>query len=160
MVYAYTNDNSCSNNDTMFIYVYTSLYITLSTYIFYMYVYYILQSKYEALLSIKDEDDRTAAKIRLEIIDNILTLKCPRCQIAFCDYDGCAALSCGINTCRCGFCAYCLTDCGTDAHAHVPRCPENTKGIYLNLADFKVLHSRKRGVRIRERLQRVSNDIR
>ena len=42
MVYAYTNDNSCSNNDTMFIYVYTSLYITLSTYIFYMYVYYIL----------------------------------------------------------------------------------------------------------------------
>ena len=119
-----------------------------------------LQSKYEALLSIKNEDDRTAAKLRLDIIDDILTLKCPRCKIAFCEYDGCAALTCGSNTCRCGFCAYCMKDCGVDAHAHISQCIENTKGIYLNLADFKVLHSRKRRLRIQRKLQSVRNDIR
>lgn len=63
---------------------------------------------------------------RLHIVENILTLKCPRdaCKAAFIDFDGCFALTC--SRCRCGFCAYCLQDCGTDAHQHVANCRHNT----------------------------------
>jgi hypothetical protein len=62
---------------------------------------------------------------RKTIIEDILTLKCPRtkCRRAFVDFDGCFALTC--TACRCGFCAYCLSDCGADAHRHVVKCPHN-----------------------------------
>ena len=46
------------------------------------------------------------------IIENILTLCCPRCKQAFVDFDGCFALSC--SRCGAGFCAYCLADCGDE----------------------------------------------
>ena len=36
--------------------------------------------------------------------------------------DRCFALQCG--SCPCNFCAVCLHDCGTDAHAHVATCGE------------------------------------
>ena len=67
------------------------------------------------------------AEMRRHIVDNILTLCCPRCGQAFIDFDGCCALSC--PRCRCAFCAYCQEDCGTDsaAHNHVPRCPWNAR---------------------------------
>ena len=65
-------------------------------------------------------------KHRLKIIDDIFTLKCPRCKMAFLDYDNCAwadlcetmkpaspssvskgsAISC--SACKCGFCSFCL----------------------------------------------------
>mmetsp|Transcript_3022 Transcript_3022/g.8731 ORF Transcript_3022/g.8731 Transcript_3022/m.8731 type:complete len:1063 (+) Transcript_3022:1610-4798(+) len=48
-----------------------------------------------------------------------INLKCPRCKTVFNDYDGCNALSCGVPTCRAGFCAVCLKDCGSDAHKHI-----------------------------------------
>ncbi|GMI36594.1 hypothetical protein TrCOL_g970 [Triparma columacea] len=59
---------------------------------------------------------------RIEICDDILTLKCPRagCRQAFLEFEGCFALKC--SKCDCGFCACCLKDCGTDAHSHVARC--------------------------------------
>ncbi len=41
----------------------------------------------------------------------------------FLDFDGCFALTCG--RCGCGFCAYCLADCGQDAHSHVAGCSRN-----------------------------------
>ena len=76
-------------------------------------------------------------KHRLKIIDDIFTLKCPRCKMAFLDYDNCAwalpgliidycettapapwipsssmskgsAISC--SACKCGFCSFCLED--------------------------------------------------
>ncbi|KAJ8600318.1 hypothetical protein CTAYLR_000626 [Chrysophaeum taylorii] len=37
-------------------------------------------------------------------------------------FNGCFALTCHRPGCRCGFCAYCLADCGDDAHAHVGQC--------------------------------------
>ena len=51
----------------------------------------------------------------------------PRSNIAFSfnlrrymvDFDGCFALNC--SRCRAAFCAYCLADCGKDAHMHVGR---------------------------------------
>jgi len=68
---------------------------------------------------------------RREIVENILTLKCPRCKTAFVDFDGCFALSC--SQCGCGFCAYCLSDCGNSAaaHEHVRACPNS-----LNRGDY------------------------
>ena len=59
-------------------------------------------------------DATTAA--RKHIIDSILTLQCPHCHTAFCEFTDCLALKC---KCGCGFCAVCMSDCGADAHAHV-----------------------------------------
>lgn len=67
-----------------------------------------------------DEEQRAIFAARRHIIEKILTSACPRCSQAFLDFDGCCALTC--NRCACGFCAYCLADCGHDAHAHVARC--------------------------------------
>mmetsp|Transcript_24412 Transcript_24412/g.44151 ORF Transcript_24412/g.44151 Transcript_24412/m.44151 type:complete len:701 (-) Transcript_24412:511-2613(-) len=60
--------------------------------------------------------------LRLKIIDDILTLRCPRCRQAFLDFEGCFAISC--SGCSCKFCGWCLEDCGnSDAHPHVKACP-------------------------------------
>jgi hypothetical protein len=51
-------------------------------------------------------------------IAEAVLMKCPRCATPFCDYDGCNALTCSKPDCGAAFCAVCLKDCGTDAHAH------------------------------------------
>ena len=53
----------------------------------------------------------------------LLNDKCPRCQAVFLDFTGCCALTC--PRCNCGFCAWCLQDCGADAHQHVAGCRSN-----------------------------------
>jgi hypothetical protein len=75
---------------------------------------------------------------------NELNLKCPRCQSAFLDYDGCNALTCAVPNCRAAFCAICLKDCGSDAHQHVM----NTHGG--GLFDKEAFH---KGVKIRAQKQ-------
>jgi hypothetical protein len=67
--------------------------------------------------------DRQVHEARTKIVEELLTLRCPRpdCQQAFIDFEGCFALKCG--RCGCGFCAWCLADCGEDAHQHVAACP-------------------------------------
>jgi hypothetical protein len=62
------------------------------------------------------------------LIEEVLNLHCPRqtCKAVYIDFDGCCALTCG--RCKCGFCAWCLKDCGADAHAHVAGCKENQMG--------------------------------
>lgn len=64
-------------------------------------------------------------KLRNHIIEEVLTLRCPRCKQAFLDFDGCFALSC--SSCPCGFCGWCLSDCGSDAHEHVKSCQSKPK---------------------------------
>ena len=66
-------------------------------------------------LQLKENNEK--ARELFNSLTEEINLKCPRCKIAFYDYDGCNALSCG--SCRAGFCAICLKDCGTDAHSHV-----------------------------------------
>jgi len=88
-------------------------------------------------------------KKKLEIIETIFTLKCPRCRLAFVDYSGCAALTC--QGCGCGFCAYCLKDCDKDAHSHFQsnhgKCPTEKGPIFP--ADGQWLeHQRKRKERL------------
>jgi hypothetical protein len=66
-------------------------------------------------------------RLRMTVVDDILTLRCPRCKTAFLDFEGCFALSCG--TCPCKFCGWCLHDCGSqDAHPHVKKCPHKEPG--------------------------------
>ena len=67
-----------------------------------------------------------ADKIRNHILEEILTMKCPRCTKAFFYFDGCFAVSCG--NCPCSFCGWCLEDCGSDAHKHVAHCPVKPQG--------------------------------
>mmetsp|Transcript_14099 Transcript_14099/g.30921 ORF Transcript_14099/g.30921 Transcript_14099/m.30921 type:complete len:246 (+) Transcript_14099:1543-2280(+) len=74
--------------------------------------------------------DREALRVRTHIVDEILTLKCPRCGKAFVDFEACFALSCedfAGHGCGSEFCGFCLTLCGNDedAHQHVAQCPHN-----------------------------------
>eukprot|EP00521_Asterionellopsis_glacialis_P008356 CAMPEP_0195289212 /NCGR_PEP_ID=MMETSP0707-20130614/5584_1 /TAXON_ID=33640 /ORGANISM="Asterionellopsis glacialis, Strain CCMP134" /LENGTH=872 /DNA_ID=CAMNT_0040349191 /DNA_START=201 /DNA_END=2819 /DNA_ORIENTATION=+ len=89
------------------------------------------------------EDYRLASlppnQMRMKIVDDILTLRCPRCRQAFLDFDGCFALRC--NMCPCGFCGWCLQDCGSDAHSHVLDCTTKPKGhrdYYGTLEQFEL----------------------
>ena len=75
----------------------------------------------EQLLAM-DEQQRCVHAKKLEIVD-LLTDACPRCKQAFLDFNGCCALYC--SRCPCGFCAWCLEDCGADAHGHVANCRHN-----------------------------------
>jgi len=83
---------------------------------------------------------QNVSRHRSHIAENILTLKCPRCSRAFVDFTGCMALTCSAG---CKFCAWCLVDCGSDAHAHVQMCPLNllNRGSYGGSEEqFKSVH--------------------
>ena len=100
--------------------------------------------------------------LRKQIIEEILTLKCPRCKLAFLDFDGCFALSC--MGCKCGFCAYCLEDCGNDAHRHVANCRYNIapgKGVFGDARIFERAQKERRTRLLRSFLvDQVGTDMR
>ena len=79
---------------------------------------------------IKEIVHRRAAETKLDAarhhIHEILTLKCPRCNQAYFDFDGCAALTC--SSCGTCFCAWCGDDAGRDGHNHVTSCPAKPPG--------------------------------
>ena len=64
-------------------------------------------------------------RLRNKVVNEILTLRCPRCEQAFFDFDGCFSIKC--NNCPCSFCGWCLEDCGDDAHPHVRMCKFKAK---------------------------------
>lgn len=53
--------------------------------------------------------------------------------MAFLDYDNCSAITCA--ACKCGFCSYCLEDCGKDAHQHFykngSKCPHEGGPLFI-----------------------------
>ena len=65
------------------------------------------------------EEQREIKRLRDHVIDELLTLKCPRadCRQPFVDFDGCVALQC--SRCNAAFCGLCQEDCGRDGHQHV-----------------------------------------
>jgi hypothetical protein len=74
-------------------------------------------------------EDQHVLQARDHILNNILTLKCPRCAKPFIDFTNCCALTCmdeAGNGCNASFCAFCLKLCDGDAHKHVAHCPKNT----------------------------------
>jgi len=97
---------------------------------------------------------------RKHIIDNILTLKCPRCGQAFVDFNGCMALTCSRGGCNCGFCALCLKDCGTDAHAHVASCASSGGNVFGSFEDFEKHQVRRKELAVKEYLGRFPEELR
>jgi len=89
--------------------------------------------------------DRAITDDVVHIVDTILTLRCPACQLAFVDFDACALLQC-----RCGvkFCGFCLHPNAT--HGHVAECRENPlhgrgeQGVYVTRPEWeRAQHARK-----------------
>lgn len=80
-------------------------------------------------------------KHKNKIAEDLLTLHCPECGMAFLDFSGCFALWCAL--CDCAFCAYCQASCrneNNDAHAHTARCPYNIapgKSIFSTRSVFE-----------------------
>jgi len=90
------------------------------------------------------EEEKQLSDGAKRIIEEILQLSCPRCGQAFPEtldgdigFDGCFALSCSRQGCRCEFCAYCLADCGDNAHSHITggQCLVNTDRELFNTAE-------------------------
>ena len=104
-----------------------------------------MNAEFEKIQKIADADERQAAVARLMIVDNLLVLRCPRCTAVFADFDGCFALKCHRNACGAAFCAWCLQDCGADAHAHVQTCAQgNGRGYYGTKEEFEEHHRLRR----------------
>ena len=93
---------------------------------------------------------------RKHVIERILTLACPRCSRAFLGFEECFAIKCSAwvkddpNSC-CQFCAYCLKDCGQDAHPHVLDnvCPGN-RGLFQSVEVFEDVQRNRRERMLRE----------
>lgn len=94
-----------------------------------------------------DKDNCAAHKLHKQIVDDVLNLRCPKCNAVFYDFSGCFAVSC---ECRESFCGWCLKGCGHDAHAHVANCPENPQPgkVFGKIEDFMRHHDRRRERRI------------
>jgi hypothetical protein len=84
-----------------------------------------LRQQLEAKLAEYSAADGDVKRHTDAIVERFVNISCPRCRAVFVDFSDCTALTCSQSTCKAGFCAWCLTDCGDDAHQHVPRCPEN-----------------------------------
>jgi hypothetical protein len=95
---------------------------------------------------------------RMKVVDEILTLRCPRCSQAFLDFSGCFALKCDV--CSCGFCGWCLQDCGADAHSHVLVCagrPAGHTGYFGEFKQFEAAQNKTRLSRLQDRLRGMSD---
>ena len=69
--------------------------------------------------------------------------KCPRCRSAYIfDPDGgeCFAIKCN-DACKAAFCAWCLADCGEDAHEHVANCSSNQEPRPQRGSSSRPVHS-------------------
>jgi hypothetical protein len=95
---------------------------------------------------------------RKHITNSMLTLKCPRCGMAWDDFDGCCALKC--KYCSCAFCAYCTADCGTNAHEHVQTCQYGKGAGYHGHGMLPAAHKRLRTERVQEYLPTLAPEVR
>jgi hypothetical protein len=91
-------------------------------------------------------------------ITELLTLKCPRCGMAWGELHGNCTLTC--SHCNCGFCAYCTTDCGTGAHKHVLTCPyAKGAGLFGN-SGLSAAHKQLRTERLQAYLPTLAPEVR
>ena len=115
------------------------------------------------------EHQRTVLHHSQQIVENILNLKCPKCQWVFVDFTGCFALTCSNASCKCHFCGWCLKDCGSDqdTHRHVATCkknPSNCPDFYGRQEQFEDVHKASRQKQARDYLRtildpRVQRDV-
>lgn len=108
-----------------------------------------------------DEMQREVYFLRLKIINEILNPQCPRCQFAYIDFEGCFALTCGNDSCKAAFCAWCEADCGSDAHPHVLQCPHSiTKQYHGTLIELHAVRNGIRKEKIANLLATIKPDVR
>jgi phage FluMu protein Com len=119
-----------------------------------------MREEWEKIMKMEG-DERRAHIVRHELVNDVLNLRCPRCKLVFADFEGCFALTCSSTTCRCGFCAWCLKDCGADAHSHVPHCPESREpgAISSTLAAFDDHHRRRREKIVHEKFLQEPTEV-
>ncbi len=94
-------------------------------------------------------------RLRLGIVERDLPLRCPRCKTPFVEFEGCLALVCG--SCRCGFCALCLRDCGHDAHEHFYATHGDIHEIY-NMGRYRDTHRAARTAAIAAAVRALAPD--
>ena len=96
------------------------------------------KERFEAELAAKSEGERRTLGARRHI-EEMMDLHCPKCRAVFGQFVGCAALVCAYAGCHAHFCAFCLVDCGGDAHAHVRTCRLNPKQneYFVSEAEWK-----------------------
>lgn len=112
-----------------------------------------VRAEYERILAIKNKIEQDSEILKIEIIEKILVLKCPRCRLAFQDFLNCCAITC---RCGAGFCAWCLQDQGADAHAHVMHCnekPEDVQGVFCEPPVWEAHQVKRRKALVLQRLQ-------
>ena len=108
-----------------------------------------------------DEAARKVERAFHHITPQLLTLRCPRCHSAFLDFNGCCAVQCSF--CPCNFCAYCLTDCGTDAHRHVAHCDLNnhpTKDVFNSQENVEAAQRQRKESLVQLYLSTLGPDLR
>ena len=94
-----------------------------------------------------ENEERKAQDVARNIVDTILTLRCPnrKCQKAFLDFDGCFTLEC--HQCGVSFCAWCVRfndwNHGT-VHQHVDRCDAASRAGTQHPFYIFVEHQRER----------------
>ncbi|KAK3285890.1 hypothetical protein CYMTET_6522 [Cymbomonas tetramitiformis] len=115
-----------------------------------------LTAEFQRIQAMTDRTEREAAILRMEIVDEILTRRCPTCRTAFHDFEGCFALTCASVTCNQKFCAWCLkpSEPGVEIHEHVGNCPEGDRTIYAPIERFFAHHRARCGQLIEARLAR------
>lgn len=118
------------------------------------------KAKFEEMLKATAAEQHKLLNAKKHIVEKILTLSCPRCGQAFIDFNGCCALTCSRQGCNCGFCAYCLEDCGGDAHTHVASCPmgRDFGGVFCSEQTFKRAQLERRRLMVVKYLDRSGFD--
>lgn len=98
-----------------------------------------------------------------KIAEDLLTLHCPECGMAFIDFSNCFALWCAL--CNCAFCAYCQQSCRrerNDAHSHVAQCEYNVapgKSIFASRKLFEHSQNLRRVRKLSEYLAQLSRPL-
>lgn len=103
---------------------------------------------------------------RRRVIDECLTIRCPKCATAFEDFSACAALTC--SSCNIGFCAKCLEahfDTSAAIHEHVKKCTDGgalaADGSYfIDLATWHKNNLRRAKRKVEAYLASLSQELR
>jgi len=104
------------------------------------------KENFQADFAAKSEKEQLVIAARKHI-EEMMDLRCPKCRRVFDQYEGCAALTCAYAGCNAHFCAFCLADCGADAHSHVRGCSLNPKknGYFVSKDEWaRIMDSQRR----------------